>query len=765
VRSQIPELEPEDDEDEEEFIERCMEAGFDEDECQLWWDEGVYAMEGTRSLITNGELILYGVIDPESWFEDSVRAIDVLDSIATLPVGSPVVARINSPGGSLEEGIAIYNLLRASQRRIEIVIDAMAASAASIVAMAGDSIKMMQGSTMMLHDPWAMVVGNADDLRSSAEIIDMQRDQMIDIYSKRSGLSRDEIGQMMKAETYLTAQQAKAKGFADLIDEAPMRVAACAKLDAASMAKLLRAKPTIAAPAAQTRSYIMNRTPENGGTPAVPTPSPLTPEQIEAARAIFTQAAANPNQPTPQPEPKPQPSPPHQPPHQPQPEPKPGTIVDIQAATRDAIAAERGRVAGITQHVRAAKLPPEFAEELVNSGISLDDARDKIYARWNEIHTAPTHQENPPINGINAIITVDQLDKWIDGVSKGLMARANMKGGERNEFSGLTLSELARSSLQLRGVKSGAMDRMTMIGAAFTVRAEGPGYHSTSDFGNILGNVAHRAMMIGYEEVEETFPLWTGKGTATDFRPIARIDLGLFPGLDKVEEGGEYKYGTIADTGTSVQIATYGKMFAITRQAIVNDDLGFFNRVPRKMGRGAKRTIGNLVYAIINGNPVMQDGVALFATAHGNLAPTPAVPSVTSVGAARAAMARQTDEAGIGTAIGVSPKFALTPPEYAMVMNTVMTSERIPGDAGQISNPVRGVATPIYDTRLNGTAWYLISDPQQVDTVEVTYLDGVETPFMDQREGWNVDGAEFKVRIDAGVKALHWRGLYKNAGA
>jgi hypothetical protein len=401
----------------------------------------------------------------------------------------------------------------------------------------------------------------------------------------------------------------------------------------------------------------------------------------------------------------------------------------------------------------------------VNSGITLDASRDKIWAKWNEVNTAPNNPNNPDISGINAVITVDYLEKWVEGVSKGIMARANMSGGERNEFSGLTLSELARSALQLRNIKSGAMDRMTMIGHAFQVRAEGPGYHSTSDFGNILGNVAHRAMMIGYEEIDESFPLWTGKGTATDFRPIARIDLGLFPGLDKVEEGGEYKYGTIADTGTSVQIATYGKMFAITRQAIVNDDLGFFNRVPRKMGRGAKRTIGNLVYAIINGNPVMQDGVALFATAHGNLAPTPAVPSVTSVGAARAAMARQTDDQGIGTSVGVVPKFALTPPEYAMTMNTVMTSERIPGDAGQISNPVRGVATPITDSRLNGTAWYLIADPMQTDTVEVTYLDGVETPFMDQREGWNVDGAEFKVRIDAGVKALHWRGLYKNAGA
>jgi ATP-dependent protease ClpP protease subunit len=719
-------------------------------------------MEGTRSLITNGELILYGVIDPESWFEDSIRAIDVLDSIATLPIAGTVVCRINSPGGSLAEGVAIYNILRGSQRRIEVVIDAMAASAASIVAMAGDQIKMMQGSTMMLHDPWAMVVGNAEDLRSSADVVDMQRQQMIDIYSKRTGLSRETIEQLMKAETYLTAEDAKAKGFCDIVDEAPLRVAACAKLDAADMAKLLRAKPSIvAAPAAQPRSPIMDKTPANGGTQAAvpPNPSPLTPEQIETARVILANAAIVPAPAAPTP------APPAPPPNGSPTLTLVPTPVDVQAATREAISAERARVAGINQAVRAAKLPPEFAEELVNSGITLDASRDKIWAKWNEVNTAPNNPNNPDISGINAVITVDYLEKWVEGVSKGIMARANMSGGERNEFSGLTLSELARSALQLRNIKSGAMDRMTMIGHAFQVRAEGPGYHSTSDFGNILGNVAHRAMMIGYEEIDESFPLWTGKGTATDFRPIARIDLGLFPGLDKVEEGGEYKYGTIADTGTSVQIATYGKMFAITRQAIVNDDLGFFNRVPRKMGRGAKRTIGNLVYAIINGNPVMQDGVALFATAHGNLAPTPAVPSVTSVGAARAAMARQTDDQGIGTSVGVVPKFALTPPEYAMTMNTVMTSERIPGDAGQISNPVRGVATPITDSRLNGTAWYLIADPMQTDTVEVTYLDGVETPFMDQREGWNVDGAEFKVRIDAGVKALHWRGLYKNAGA
>jgi hypothetical protein len=324
--------------------------------------------------------------------------------------------------------------------------------------------------------------------------------------------------------------------------------------------------------------------------------------------------------------------------------------------------------------------------------------------------------------------------------------------------------ELARSALNMRGIKNGHMDRMTLVGTAFTTM-NAVSYHTTSDFGNVLGTTAYRAMMTGWEEVDETFPLWTGKGQASDFRPISRVDMGLFPNLDKVEEGAEYTYGTISDTGVQVQIATYGRMFSITRQAIINDDLGFFDRVPRKMGRAAKRTIGNLVYAILNGNPTMQDGLALFHGTHGNLASPGTIISVTSIGAARAAMARQADPDNITTSIGVIPKWLIVPPELLTLANTTMSSERIPGDPGQIANPVRGVATPIADGRLSGTAWYMAADPNQADTIEVTYLDGVETPFMDQRQGWSVDGTEFKVRIDAGVKALHWRGLYKNPGA
>jgi hypothetical protein len=446
---------------------------------------------------------------------------------------------------------------------------------------------------------------------------------------------------------------------------------------------------------------------------------------------------------------------------------------DESAIRAEAARTERERSAGILAQARAAKIPADdqFITDLLASARPLADARNEVINEWSRRQEARgdnPNEGNTPA-GADVQVIKDGVDKWAQGAERGLLIRAGLAkptdADKGNEFTGLTLAELARSSLTVRNIKTGGIDRMKMVGQAFTVRNSAPGMHSTSDFPTIIQNVAYRAMLQGYTEVDETFPLWTGKGTASDFRPIARVDMGLFPALDKVEEGAEYKYGTFGDNGTTVMVATYGKMFAITRQAIINDDLQFFQRVPQRMGRAAKRTIGNLVYAILNGNPTMQDSVALFHSNHGNLAGAGAAPSVASIAAAMAAMAVQKDDAGTGTGGGATPKYILTPPPLWLPTNLALNSANYPGDAGQLKNPIAGMFTPISDSRLSGTAWYMAGDPAQTDTIEVTYLDGVEEPDLEQREGWSVDGTEFKVRMDAGVKALHWRGLYKNAGA
>jgi len=324
-------------------------------------------------------------------------------------------------------------------------------------------------------------------------------------------------------------------------------------------------------------------------------------------------------------------------------------------------------------------------------------------------------------------------------------------------------------SLDLRGVRLRTSDELTMIGTAMQSVVMS-GALSTSDFVNILANVAHKSMLKGYEEAEETFQKWTGTGVLTDFKTATRVDLGVFPVLDQVNEGAEYKYAKLTDRGVTLALATFGKMFSITRQSIKNDDLNAFSKVPMKMGRAAKRTVGNLVYGVLTVNANMADGKPLFHTAHGNLATgAGSVMSADSLDAGRAAMAKQVDPDANAVALNIRPSFLLTPVAMQGKAHQFMASQSEPGqNNAAVANRVANMAEVISDARLDvnsATAWYLAGSPSQYDTIEVDYLDGVAQPVLEQREGWNVDGVEFKVRHDAGVNLLDYRALYKSAGA
>jgi hypothetical protein len=191
-------------------------------------------------------------------------------------------------------------------------------------------------------------------------------------------------------------------------------------------------------------------------------------------------------------------------------------------------------------------------------------------------------------------------------------------------------------------------------------------------------------------------------------------------------------------------------LFSITRQAIINDDLTAFTDIPRKMGRAAARTVGDLVFSILTSNPTMSDGVALFHASHNNLAGSGAAITAASVGAGRTAMRTQKD--GKAT-LNIRPSFLLVPAALEDTAQVLMTSETDPSKTNsRVPNPVRNAAEVIVDARLEAAstiAWYLAADPSVFDTIEVGYLDGIAAPFLDQQDGWTIDGVEYKVRIDA----------------
>ena len=128
-----------------------------------------------------------------------------------------VTVQINSPGGDMFEGIAIYNLLRAHPARITVDVLGIAASAASVIAMAGDNIRMAPSSFLMLHNAWGVVIGNRHDMAEAATLFERFDGALADIYAARSGMARSEVATLLDAETFLTAEEAVAAGMADTI--------------------------------------------------------------------------------------------------------------------------------------------------------------------------------------------------------------------------------------------------------------------------------------------------------------------------------------------------------------------------------------------------------------------------------------------------------------------------------------------------------------------------------------------------------------------
>ncbi len=362
-------------------------------------------------------------------------------------------------------------------------------------------------------------------------------------------------------------------------------------------------------------------------------------------------------------------------------------------------------------------------------------------------------------------------DKFVRGAGLALSARAGTISDEDrktfdNSFGGFSLVELARHALAIENINSSQMSRMELVGRAFT----------SSDFPLILANQANKSMLKGYDEAPETWNIWAQTGNLSDFKQASRVNLSTFNNLDLVSEDGEYKYGQFSENGETIQLATFGKLFAISRQAIINDDLGMFTRIPSSMGRAASRTVGNLAYGVITSNPLMSDGLALFAgtaigTDHGNLnLGGAAAISAATVGLARQGMARQTDSAANAVGLNIRPEFLIVPLSLEDVANVLMSSEFDPSDTtsnNRAPNPARNTLEVVTDARLDAdssTRWYEAAG-QTFDTIEVAFLDGNQAPTLEQQAGWSIDGTEFKVRIDIAAAPMDFRTWQRNDGA
>jgi phage major head subunit gpT-like protein len=337
-----------------------------------------------------------------------------------------------------------------------------------------------------------------------------------------------------------------------------------------------------------------------------------------------------------------------------------------------------------------------------------------------------------------------------------------VRADSANPYRGNKLLDIAKACLARAGVRTDGMDQRAIVANAFT--------QGTGDFPILLENVMHKTLLGAYALQADTWTAFCARGTVSDFRAHNRYRVGSLSNLEAKNELGEYKNKAIPDgEKASITAATKGNIINISREAIINDDMGAFTGLASSLGRAAKRTVEADVYATLALNsgmgPTLADGVTLFHANHANV--STGAPTVTSFDAARVIMSAQRD-VGANDYLALAPAVFLGPESLVGAAKVVVNSTYDP-DANnklQRANIVANLVGAIVGSpRLPATVWYFFADPQQAPVIEVAFLDGIDTPYLELENGFSVDGARWKVRMDYGIAGIDYRGAIRSTGA
>ncbi|MBK1699752.1 prohead protease/major capsid protein fusion protein [Thiococcus pfennigii] len=434
--------------------------------------------------------------------------------------------------------------------------------------------------------------------------------------------------------------------------------------------------------------------------------------------------------------------------------------------------AEREAVISIGENLRTRySFVPDLERAALTEGWTAQRYREAILERLGAVGEPVNHDPDRARFRAGA----DASDKRRTAAVEAILYRANHRevpeahGKARaidlsgNPFRGATLLQIAERCLRAAGQNPDGMDKRELVARAF---------QTTSDFPVLLEEAIHKALLGAYRLAPDTWSRFCARGTVSDFRAHNRYRTGSIGNYDALNEHGEFRRKSIPDgEKASITASTRGNIIGITREVIINDDLGALVGLATMLGRAGRRTIEAAVYAMLAENggagPVMGDGQYLFSAAHANIeSTTVGAPSVTTFEATRVRLAQQMDVSG-NDYLDLRPAIWLGPIGLGGSARVVNDAQYDPDTASKLQRPnmVRGLVRDIVDTpRLTGNPWYLFADPDEAPVVEVAFLDGMDEPFIETQDGWDVDGAELKARLDFGVGAVDFRGAAKNNG-
>lgn len=723
-----------------------------------WFDSTWYKIIENKAK-KEATIYLYGTIG--SWdisassFVTEMNALD--DSVETLHV------RINSPGGDVFDGIAIYNTLKSSGKKVITYNDSIAASIASVIYMAGDKKVIYNTSEIMVHNPWTVSIGNADQLRRDADLLDRIKANIRKAYKTGvKELSDAELDDMMDKETWMNAEESVAFGFADEIgneEDAPKEEDTKDVWTNEIFAKFQNLPMRVAA--------LVTHKPKPKNQTIKKEDSDMNPDQIKAlVKETIEAVLAN----------RPAPAVPA--------EATPDQKDAIEKAVKAAVEGERVRA----QSIRVSGERLNMKKEVIDQAI----AEGKTVAEANEIFIA-AHAESlkgVPANSVN--VGVEDSEKFRAGTVKsfcdvlGLPISKEDRDSVRAQDLPRSMHGLVRAQLRREGrLSANRIDNMTAadLGREGVRLIKNMG---TGDLTNILADTINKALGAGFEAAPTTWEPWVKVVSVADFKTFKLPKISGFSEIKDLPEGAAFDRGVFSDKYESGAITVKGRSLNVSWQTIVNDDLGALGRIPSAMGSSYNWRINKDVYdqlygAAGVGATMLEDSTACFTTGHGNFLAqgSGGAPSITTLGTARKAMRNQTGPKAqnddTSRRLNLVPAFLICGTTLETTVEQLLMSKADISKSNDITyNPftagARTPLVPIIDAYLDSkttTGWYLATNQNMMETIVLLALEGRVAPYIrseDSRVGeslgvnWDIYGAFAAMTAD-------YRGLYYNYGA
>jgi len=635
-----------------------------------------------------------------------------------------VTLHINSGGGSVFAAVAIYNMLAALKQRVTVVVEGVAASAATLIAMAGDEIKMAENAFWMVHKARGSIYGTADDMRNYIELLDKANNSLLLTYAARTGITREELETITSKDTWMSAAEAMSGGWIDAVIEAkkvkphvaPKSEAVTAeKYDAEHYREFIEQVDTLAAsvgvqktiaPAAVAgpptkEAHAMKKRfsewlLENSFDAAVQTEL-----QLKALRIAWrAECGAD-------------------------------AVDDVQAKAK--VAVSDGDEAEAARYERRALIDEHLADfpKLAAQAIRerWDEGRMKAEANLATIRQRP---QGPAIHGgdgdalTQEVYECSLLQSYGSPVAKEysepVQDLAHKRFRSRVGIQQMLLANAHANGYDNRVNKIDDSNLRSVLQSCIGPAASG-GFSTLGTTG-ILGNTAKKSLKAMFENLDQTWRRIASTGSTNDFKLVTRYRLLGHMEYKELGKGGEIEHAGLAEESHTEKLKTVARMFALTREDIINDDLGAFDAIPRAMARGASFRLNTDFWT------EFLDNGSFFTTARGNKASSAGELASDTLTTAVQEFLEQTitghgDDTGTHF-LGLMPKILLVPPAVTNVADELYMSPQIMyvGDtdaarlptvnihAGRyqvVTSPYLGTASNL--TNASDTGWYLLADP------------------------------------------------------